>query len=208
MAGDDQLTEVLLLKARSDRIARQHLLTLHRERLRRAIAARLDRRIASRLDASDIVQEALADADRKLDSYLEERPLPFYAWLFRLACERVIQSHRRHVVAKFRSVAREEPVDPASGNQAGCRHGEGIVADQSTPSQHVARDELRGQVERLLDRLPGNDREILVMHYLEQLTFAEIAACLGIKEGTAKVRHLRALQRVRALREADQNESC
>jgi RNA polymerase sigma-70 factor (ECF subfamily) len=44
-----------------------------------------------------------------------------------------------------------------------------------------------------------NDREVLVMCYLEGLPFAEIAAILGITEGAAKVRHVRALERIRKL---------
>ena len=49
----------------------------------------------------------------------------------------------------------------------------------------------------VLNRLSPNDREVLVMCYLEELTFAEIAASLGISEIAAKVRHFRALERVR-----------
>ena len=37
---------------------------------------------------------------------------------------------------------------------------------------------------------------ILLLHYLEQLTFKEIADVLQITEGAAKMRHLRALERL------------
>ena len=43
------------------------------------------------------------------------------------------------------------------------------------------------------------DREVLVMRYLEQLTNADIAAALDNSEGAVKMRHLRALERLRGL---------
>ena len=48
-----------------------------------------------------------------------------------------------------------------------------------------------------LDRLPSHDREVLVLRYLEQLRHGEIAAVLGLSEGAVKVRHVRALERLR-----------
>ena len=72
------------------------------------IALRLDDRLAARVDASDVVQEALADAARKLADYARDRPLPFYPWLHRLAAERLAAVHRRHRRSKARSVTREE----------------------------------------------------------------------------------------------------
>ena len=85
-AGPD--TDQLLDRAaQGDDRARQQLLARHRRQLRRMVATHLDRRLAARVDASDVVQEALADAARKLDGYLRERPLPFYPWLRRLAWE-------------------------------------------------------------------------------------------------------------------------
>src|SRR5437763_1411592 len=108
-AGPD--TDLLLDRAASgDGTARRQLLDKHRRRLRRMIALRLDRRLAARVDPSDVVQEALADAGRKLDGYLRDRPLPFYPWLRQLAWERLVKLHRRHTAGK-RDVARGEPPD-------------------------------------------------------------------------------------------------
>ena len=50
--------------------ARHELLERYRENLRRMVASRLDRRLTSRIDPSDVVQETLADAARRMDEYL------------------------------------------------------------------------------------------------------------------------------------------
>ncbi|MHC5543202.1 ECF-type sigma factor, partial [Singulisphaera rosea] len=59
--------------ARGDIEARQALLERYRDNLRRMVAARLDRRLASRIDPSDVVQETLVDAARRMDDYLRDR---------------------------------------------------------------------------------------------------------------------------------------
>src|SRR5437870_3588834 len=102
-------TEELLRRAgEGDAVARGALLDRHRRRLRQMIACRMDPRLAARLDPSDVVQETLAEADRRLDGYLNERPLPFYPWLRKLAWDRLVEQHRRHLRARRRSVLREQ----------------------------------------------------------------------------------------------------
>src|SRR5205823_426419 len=103
----DEVEDLILRADGGDGEARQLLLARHRERLRQMIALRLDRRLAARIDPSDIVQEALADADRDLAEYLSSRSMPFYAWLRRFAWDRLVEAHRRHVSAERRSVERE-----------------------------------------------------------------------------------------------------
>src|SRR5262249_35493669 len=93
---------------RGDASARGRLLDRHRTRLRQMVTLRLDRRLAARVDPSDVVQEALAEADRRLSDYARERPLPFYPWLRAIAWERLAKLHRRHLHAQRRSVGREE----------------------------------------------------------------------------------------------------
>jgi RNA polymerase sigma-70 factor (ECF subfamily) len=182
-----------------DADALKKLLTMHRERLRRMIALRLDVRLAARVDASDIVQEALADAARKLDDYARERPLPFYPWLHRLAAERLVQAHRRHLRSQARGVGREEPATFIWPDASATLLVHRLAANDTTPGHALVREEQRQRLRVALVRLAAPDREILVMRYLEDLTFPEVAAILGIGEGAAKMRHLRALQRIRVL---------
>ena len=88
--------QLLAAVGRGDVIARGQLLDRHRPRLKRMVAVRFDRRLAARVDPSDVVQEALVEADRRLDDYLRDRPLPFYPWLRRLGLDRLVDARRRH----------------------------------------------------------------------------------------------------------------
>src|SRR5437763_1906177 len=72
------------------------LLARYREPVRRMIGLRLDRAIAPRVDASDIVQDVLLEASRRLEEYLRDPGMPFHLWLRCLARDRIIDAHRRH----------------------------------------------------------------------------------------------------------------
>lgn len=200
MTLDDPETEFLIeLAAAGDAASLARLFELSRERLRRMIAVRMDRRLAARLDPSDVIQEALADASRKLLNYSRERPLPFYPWLRRLAAERLAQAHRRHLRVAGRTVRRERTGDlgPRDGSQALLI--DRLAASGTSPSGNCRREESRQRVKSAVDALACVDREVLVLRYLEDLPFAEIAAVLRITENAAKVRHFRALERVRKI---------
>jgi RNA polymerase sigma-70 factor (ECF subfamily) len=191
-------TEQLLDRlAAGDTSARGPLLQRHRERLRQMIVLRLDRRLRARIDPSDVIQETIAVATRKLAEYVRDRPLPFYPWLRQLAWERIVRLHRWHIRTGKRSVAREGgglPLPDESAAQLADR-----LAKGSSPIGRLMRAELRERVQAALAQLSDNDREVLVLRYLEHLRTAEIAAVLGLAETGVKTRQLRALRRLRNL---------
>jgi RNA polymerase sigma-70 factor (ECF subfamily) len=188
-------TERLLdAAARGDDQARGRLLDRHRDRLRRMVAVRLDRRLAARLDPSDVVQETLAEADRRLDAYLRDRPVPFYPWLRQIAANRLADARRFHLRTGRRSVGREEPAGLSA--ESVLELAERLLAGDA-PSAGLRREEQRALVRAALERLGECDREVLVLRYLEQLSSAEVAAVLGVTEGAVRVRVMRALRRLR-----------
>ena len=197
-------TDELLRRAEDgDAQARQAVLVRHRDRLKHMIAVRLDPRLAARVDPSDVVQDVMLDAAQGLDDYLRQRPVPFYPWLRQLAWDRLIELHRRHLHAKRRSVKREQPLAPHLSDESAMQLADRVLARQSSPSDRAMRNELRARIRAALDQLGERDREVLVLRHLEHLSTREIAAVLGIREGAVKVRHLRALERLRALLESE-----
>jgi RNA polymerase sigma-70 factor, ECF subfamily len=193
-------TEELIAKARGGDVqARQQLLVRHQKRLQRMVAMRMDRRLRARVDASDVVQDALADAAGKLSDYLRRRPLPFYPWLRQLAWEKLIDLHRRHVRAGKRSVSREEPGVLDLPDDSAAELASRIVDVASSPSKHLLREELRARVQTALGNLAAPDREVLVLRHVEQLSVKEVAAVLGISEAAVKTRHFRALERLQRI---------
>src|SRR5436305_15082314 len=107
MWPDARRTQDLLNQAGSDPAAVDRLLAGHREPLRRAVELRLDPALARRVDASDIVQDVLLEANRRLREYLHNPVMPFHLWLRHLAKDRLIDAHRFHRKAQRRSLDRE-----------------------------------------------------------------------------------------------------
>ena len=56
---------------------------------------------------------------------------------------------------------------------------------------------MRQRVRLALSGLTEDDREVLVLRYLEQLPSQEIAAIMGTSEAAVNMRHMRALERMR-----------
>jgi RNA polymerase sigma-70 factor (ECF subfamily) len=201
-ATNPEIETLLRDAAQGDVTAVRCLMEQHRDRVRRMIAVRLNRRLAPRLDPSDVVQETLADAARRLPDYLRDRPLPFRAWLFRLAADRLARTHRDHVASTVRGIGREERIDGPSRDEAtSTRLVDRLAANDTTPGRRLVRQERRLLVKRAIEQMNNADRELLTLRYVDQLTFDEIAAGLDIGLSAAKMRHLRAVERLRVLLE-------
>jgi RNA polymerase sigma-70 factor, ECF subfamily len=199
VSRDDTEVDRLLRDAgRGDEPSVRRLFDHYRGRLLRMVATRLDTRLAPRVDPSDVVQDSLAEAAGKLDDFLRARPLPYYVWLRGFALQRVQKAHRAHIHTKGRSVLCEVPTPPLAADSAEDL-ADRLVASDTSPSRRCERAEDLLRMRAALARLGSRDREVLVLRYLEELSFAEVAAVLEIKEEAAKVRHFRALERVRKL---------
>jgi RNA polymerase sigma-70 factor (ECF subfamily) len=184
--------------AAGDEGARDLLLQHYRHRLRRMVVVHFDPRLAARVDPSDVVQETLAEAAARLDHYLRQRPLAFYPWLRQIAQRRLIHLYRWHVQAQRRSVTREEA--PAGlPDQSALALAERLFGHQSSPSAGLRRQERREQVRAALAALPEQDREVLVLRFLEGLPTREAAAVLQLSEVAVRSRQVRALERLKAL---------
>ena len=204
MTHDRSVIEEHMTRAiAGDENARHALLDLYRDDLRRMVDARLDRRLSVRVDASDVVQDALVDAWRRMDEYFHDQPLPFLAWLRQIVNERIIDTHRRHVSSQRRGVGREVAA-PAITNESAVVIARELFANDTSPSNRLARKEFHAQLKDAILSLPDKDREILVMRHIEQLDTAQIAEALNITPGAVKARLLRALLRLRQVMGPDQ----
>jgi RNA polymerase sigma-70 factor (ECF subfamily) len=192
---DDDSQTLLAQATVGDQAATQRLLALHRRRLRSMIAMRLDRRLSARVDPSDVLQETLAEAHQKLPEYLRTQPIPFYPWLRQIAWDKIVELHRKHLVAQARAVTREEQYSPGLPDQSALDLGRRLIARGSSPSQHLLEQELKARVQTALGRLDAQDRDVLVLRFLEQLSMEETAAVLGLTPEGVKSRQRRALQR-------------
>lgn len=187
-----------------DSQAVERLLARHRDSLHRMIQMRLDQRIKQRIDVSDVVQDVLIEANRRLRDYLEHPVMAFHLWIRQIAKDRLIDAHRRHRVSAKRSIDREQgmgvhgAIDQSSFELVGQ-----LIDPQMTPAAAANQRELAAHVEAAIARLGDTDREIILMRHYEQLNNSEIASTLGLSEPAASMRYLRAIRRLRELLDKD-----
>jgi RNA polymerase sigma-70 factor (subfamily 1) len=197
---DASQTQELLARARAGEAAAvNQLLDRHRESLRRMIDLRMDRVVQRRVDASDIVQDVLVEANRRLSEYLQNPTMPFHLWLRHMAHDRLIDAHRRHRQAARRSIDREQSL--RAGNfldQSTLDLAAQLVDRELTPAAAATWNELQRRFQAALDTMDEQDQEVILMRHFEHLTNSEVAEALNLTEPAAGMRYLRAMRKLRA----------
>jgi RNA polymerase sigma-70 factor, ECF subfamily len=196
-----QPTLVLLERVRQgDGNAINGLLARHRAAIRRMIDQRMDRVVQRRVDASDIVQDVLIEANRRIGDYLANPTMPFQVWLRHMARDRLIDAHRRHRVASNRSLDREVSLAVPDGPDRSQADLVGQIADRElTPAAAATWHELERRFADAVELLDEDDRRIVLLRHFEHLSTADAAAVLGLSKPAAGMRYLRAMRRLRVL---------
>ena len=136
------------------------------------------RMAGDRAEAEELTQDVFVRAWERLRQFRGDSA--FGTWLHRLAVNVVLMARR----ARGRREQRVVPVpEPAAVERPAAGPGPGLSID----------------LERALAKLPDGARDVFVLHDVEGYRHAEIAAMLGIAEGTSKAQLFRAR---RLLREA------
>jgi RNA polymerase sigma-70 factor, ECF subfamily len=131
-------------------------------------------------DAEDAVQEALARAWRSRHACRNpEAPIP---WCLQITRNEAI-----------RLIGRARPTTPAESLD------EGDFGEDADAGQERLRVRLRVDIDRALESLPPQERQLITLRYLHDYSHSEIAKMLKIPEATARVRLHRVHKRLEAL---------
>ena len=199
MWPEQETTLELLNEVREgDGQAENRLIDRHREAIRRLVQMRLDRAVSQRVDASDVVQDVMFEASRRLEEFISNPTMPFHLWLRQLAKDRIIDMHRRHRAAKRRSVDREQRITSLGGDERSAADLAMLLKDaELTPAAATVRKEMEQRFLEALNAIGDDDREIILMRHFEHLGNGEVAEALGLTPPAAGMRYLRAIRRLR-----------
>ena len=202
MDDTDQTLALLELANQGDADALDSLFLRHRDRLARMVRLRLDQHVKARIDASDVLQETHLEAWSRLESYMQDpQRMPFFLWLRFLTGQKVLELHRRHLGAQRRDARQEVQIQRALPDVTNASLAFELVGNQTAPSLAAARAEQRASLEEALDEMDAVDRSVLTLRHFEQLSNAEAAAELGMKESAASKRYVRALRKLKQILE-------
>ena len=139
------------------------------------------RLIGNPADAEDVSQEAFVTVFRKIHEFRFSSR--FYTWLYRIVFNLCVDHRRRGNASLV----------PGSTSTVGDAALAGLRDPDPEPAERVAEGESRQrEVERALRRLSEPLRAVVVLRYMEDLPYDEIADVLGISLGTVKSRLSRA----------------
>jgi RNA polymerase sigma-70 factor (ECF subfamily) len=201
LTGNSGETDQLLERAaQGDLQGLGVLLERHRKRLRRMVTLRLDQRLQSRLDASDVIQEAFAEASARLGDYLLQPGVPFFLWLRFLTGQKLAELHRRHLGARMRDAGREISLYRGALPEASSAAlAAQLLGHDTRPSEAAVRAERKIRLQEALNSMDALDREVLALRHFEQLNNAETAQVLDLRESAASKRYIRALKKLKEI---------
>lgn len=127
-------------------------------------------------DALDVTQEALLRVFMKLHTY--EEKAPFHTWVQRIVTNLCIDLYRRrHAYTALEAL-------------------DGALPDASHVEDEVERRDLAADVKAAITRLPLHQRTVVILRYLQDLSYQEIADVLNLPLNTVKSHLFRARQQL------------
>lgn len=134
----------------------------------------------TRDEALELTQETFMKAHQALPGWRPEAR--FRTWLFSIARNTTLDALRRRQRVAFVPLA-EHSLDGTPAQ---------LPDPAAQPDERCADRQRIALLDRVLRQLPAEQREILWLRELEDMSYGEIAATLGIAEGTVKSRLARA----------------
>ena len=171
------------------------LLGAYRNYLLHIARQEIDPGLQAKESASDVVQETFLEAQRDFAQFHGSSAAEWRVWLRQLLLNNVANLIRRYRDTDKRRIDREVPLQPSSWS--GTPGGQ-LAADTSTPSSHVRQDEQAQALDRALERLPDEYRQVLHARYREDRSFADIAQQLGRSPNAVRKLWARAVARLQA----------
>lgn len=136
------------------------------------------RRVADRDEAQDVTAEVFHQALKNIGRF-QWRGVPFAAWLLRIAANALADKWQR--ASRGVEVQAEDSLEERAESDAG----------------NAAELERHAMLFQLVDRLPADQRMVVLRRFVDQKSIREIAQELGRSEGAVKQLQFRALETLR-----------
>jgi len=169
--------ERLVDKARGgDGDAFGRLYDMHVDRVYRHIYYRVD----NNADAEDLTQQVFIKAWQAIGRY-RKTASPFLAWLIKISHNLVIdfyRSKKSEIHIDFAIVPTKHETDPA------------LLVENSFNQQ---------EIRHVINNLKGDQQQVILMRFIEDFSYSEIAAALGKNEGAVRVILHRGLAKLKTI---------
>lgn len=186
-------TGQLVLRAQEgDRNAYDELFARVTDRLLLFVEIRLGKGLRSKLDPMDVLQETYFAAYRSFDRFESRSEGAFCRWLYWIVDNRI-----RDLADHFGSQKRRADLKRTDSKLL-----ERLRATNTGPSTACVRREDHSFLSEAIAKLEEDERQVLLLRFFQEQTFAEIASALGCSERSAGRLYRRSLAKIGSLFEA------
>ena len=147
----------------------------------------VDSQIRPKCSGSDLVQDATIRAARHFRHFEGQSERDLLRWIVAILKHRMVDVQRTYVTSAKRSISIEQPLDTVSRAQSP------VASAKLTLEQRIVR------LMAHINLLPDTSRRVVLLHYREGLSFAEIGKVLGVSHESARKRWYVALRELEAL---------
>jgi len=150
------------------------------------------RYVGHRQRAEDLLQETWLKVVRSSSEW--QPKARFTTWVYTIARNLCVDSARKETFRKTDSLDAPASHDESDGRSMG-----DLVADEAgqTPDRAAHNARLRPLIEKALEGLPSEQREVFLLREYQGIGFKEIAEVTGVNENTVKSRMRYALEGLR-----------
>jgi RNA polymerase sigma-70 factor (ECF subfamily) len=179
---EEHENQLVLRACVRDQAAFSELYTLYFERIYRYVRLK----VGSASEAEDITSIVFFNAWRTIDRFSPQRDTSFAAWLFRIARHAVIDRYRR---------SRDTLSLDSSEEQPAIAHTAILPGPEALVERQIDIDELYAA----LRRLNSEQREVVLLRFVEGLSAREVGEIMGKHEGAVRGMQFRAIESLRRI---------
>ena len=149
-------------------------------------------KVGTKQEAEDLAHEVFMSAWQKLPNF-ESQGFPFSSWLYKIARNRVIDHYR----TKKTNVSIDEDITIS----------ETLFSDSVDPESGFDRGQQLSKIKIAMQDLNAEQREVITMRFVEDLSPLEIAQILNKREGTIRIIQHRAILKIKKNIDSQKNKT-
>jgi len=174
----DKTRELVALAKDGDASALNQLWTVYGTRVHWIIRLRMGQELRSKLESMDLAQEAMLSALGNIENFTYTSEGDFLRWLSTIA-ENRLRDNLDRLHADKRDIRKEIRLSKHRRNTASEGVGFPAPIDAITPSVILSRKEDLEKLEKAIDKLKPEYKEVILLSKIEGLSYIEIADKLG-----------------------------
>jgi len=182
-----QTQRLVTLAKSGDQSALNQLCKVYNERVLRIVRMRMGPELRTKLESMDLVQDAFISALRSLENFTYKNEGDFLRWVSKIAENRLrdnldkIHTDKRDIRKEIPLISDRDTVQESFAQTLG-------PVDSTTPSLIISKREDLNKLEKAMDKLRPEYREVITLTKIEGLSYKEAGDKL--KKGPDAVRML------------------